>query len=101
MQLDGGASSDPNGGVTAALIMASDPDGKFVIVDDELQLAAGLDFEGSDSHSVTVRVTDGGGNTYDEVFVIGVGDVNEAPTDIALDNDTVAEIGRTARRERV
>ncbi len=85
------SATDPDPGDTASFSILADPDGKFVIAGDELQLAAGLDFEASGSHSVTVRVTDGGGNSYDEVFVIGVGDVNEAPTGIALDNASVDE----------
>ena len=47
---------------------------------DELILSDGtLDFEGQSSYSVTVRVTDGGGNSYDETLTVGVNDLNEAP----------------------
>jgi Ca2+-binding RTX toxin-like protein len=39
-----------------------------------------LNHEAATSHSVTVRVTDSGGLTRDEVFVVSVTNVNEAPT---------------------
>lgn len=42
-----------------------------------------LDYESATSHSVTVRVTDSGGLTYDETFTITVTNVNEAPTETA------------------
>jgi len=38
-----------------------------------------LNFESATSHSITVRATDQGGLTYDELFTISVTDVNEAP----------------------
>ena len=50
-----------------------------------------LNFETATSHSVKVRVTDGGGLTFDKTFNIGVTDVDEAPTNIALSGDTVVE----------
>ena len=72
--------------------IVSDPDSKFTIDGDELKLAAGVDYETSTSHSVTIEVTDGGGNTYQETFSVGVTDVDDtAATDIALSNSSVAE----------
>ena len=50
-----------------------------------------LNYEASTSHSITVRVTDSGGLTYDKTFSIGVSNVNEAPTNITLTGNTVAE----------
>lgn len=48
---------------------------------DELVIDDGaLDFESQSSYSVTVRVTDSGGNTYDETLSISVNDLNDAPT---------------------
>ncbi len=55
---------------------------------DELILTDGvLDFETKPSYSVTVRVTDSGGLTYDETLTITVNDINEAPT-VTLTNLT-------------
>jgi hypothetical protein len=50
-----------------------------------------LNYEAASSHSVTVRETDSGGLTYDEAFTINLTNVNEAPTDLALSANTVAE----------
>ena len=50
-----------------------------------------LDYESATSHSVTVRVTDAGGLTYDETFAINLTNVNEVPTDLSLSANSVAE----------
>ena len=56
-----------------------------------LRATNSFDYEGTNSYSVTVRVTDGGSLPYEETFTINVTDVNEAPTDISLSNASVAE----------
>ncbi len=59
---------------------------------DELILTDGvLDFETQSSYSVIVRVTDSGGNTYDETLTVNVNDLNETPTDIAPNSFAVDE----------
>ncbi len=59
---------------------------------DELILTNGiLDFETKPSYSVTVRVTDSGGLTYDETLTVTVNDLNETPTDIAPNSFAVDE----------
>src|SRR6185295_16001380 len=50
-----------------------------------------LDFETAASHTVTVRVTDQGGLTFDKNFTIEVKNVHEGPTDETLDGGSVAE----------
>ena len=65
--------------------------GRFAIDGSNIVVAGALDNESATSHQVTVRVTDSAGNTYDEVFTINVTNGNEAPTDLALSADTVAE----------
>jgi VCBS repeat-containing protein len=51
-----------------------------------------LDYESATNHNVTVRVTDSGGLTYDETFMITLINVNEAPTGtnatVAINEDT-------------
>lgn len=51
-----------------------------------------LDYESATNHTVTVRVTDRGGLTYDETFTINLTNVNEAPTGadttITINKDT-------------
>ena len=68
-------------------------DGRFEVVGGQLKLAAGqsLDFEAASTVSVDVTATDKGGLSRTETFVIGVNDVNEVPTDIALSKATVNE----------
>jgi uncharacterized protein YaiE (UPF0345 family) len=39
---------------------------------DELQVAGALDYETQNSYSITIRTTDSGGLTYDEVFTINL-----------------------------
>ncbi|MCA9120282.1 MAG: cadherin domain-containing protein [Planctomycetaceae bacterium] len=63
----------------------------FTIVNDELQVAAAVDFETQSSYSVLVRSTDQGGLSVDQILTIVVTDVNEAPTAVALSNSTVQE----------
>ena len=65
----------------------------FDITGNKLQVRSGvdLDHETQDSYSVRVRTTDSGGLTLDRVFMIHVDDVNEAPTDIGLSSNAIAE----------
>ncbi|MGE0468789.1 MAG: cadherin domain-containing protein [Nitrospira sp.] len=59
----------------------------------EITVANGalLDYDTATNHSITVRVTDSGGLTYDETFTINLTNVNETPTDLSLSANTVAE----------
>src|SRR5690606_14029202 len=68
-------------------------DARFEVVGGQLKLKAGesLDFEAEPTGDVEGTVTDQGGLTRTETFTIGVTNVNEAPTALALDNLTVAE----------
>lgn len=52
---------------------------------------ANLNYEGEQSHQVTIRVTDSAGNAYNESFTVAVNNVNEAPTDISLSNAAINE----------
>ena len=45
----------------------------------DITLNGSLDFEVQGSYSVTVMVTDNGGPSFEKIFVLSVGDVNEAP----------------------
>ena len=68
-------------GDTASYSLIDDAGGRFAVSGGNLVVADGglLDFETSTSHSVTVRITDAHGLTYDEAFIIGVTNANEAP----------------------
>jgi hypothetical protein len=86
--------SDPDSAGASAFTLVSgtgDTDNaSFAIVGGELQTNAVLDFDTQETYTVRVQVSDGA-LSYEEAFTITATAVNEAPTDIALDNLTVAE----------
>ena len=88
---------DPDAGDTHAFSLVDNAGGRFKIVGSDVQVAAGaqFDFEGASSHTITVRVTDAAGLFHDKSFTIDVVDMNEAPTDVALSANTVAETAAT------
>ncbi|NNE00497.1 MAG: cadherin repeat domain-containing protein [Pirellulaceae bacterium] len=83
---------DPDSGDTH---LWSVDDGRFEIVGTHLKLKTGesLDKESEPTVNLTVTATDQGGTglAFNEAFVITVDNVNEAPTDITLDNTSVNE----------
>jgi Ca2+-binding RTX toxin-like protein len=66
-----------------------DDNGSFFLFGWLLMKPGGFDFETQSSYAIRIRVSDQVG-FFEQGFVIHVTDVNEAPTDIALSNDTVA-----------
>lgn len=90
-------------GATVALLTAIDEDAgdthvfslvsgsHFEVVGDALRVAAPLDYELSSQHSLTLRVEDAGGLVFERALTVDVSDVNEAPTDITLSANQVAE----------
>lgn len=68
-------------------------DDRFEIVNGKLQLKPGiaLDHEEAAQIEVDVTVTDAGGATLTERFIVDVQNVNEGPTGLALDNSVVTE----------
>ena len=82
--------TDPEADAITYTITAGGSD--FNLDGTTLRATNAFDYEVANSYSVTVRVTDGGGLTYDETFTINVTDVNEAPTDITLSNASVARM---------
>ncbi|MBK9947788.1 MAG: DUF4347 domain-containing protein [Nitrospira sp.] len=76
--------TDPDTGDTKTYSFTDNAGGRFAInsATGQITVANGslLNYEAATSHSVTVRVTDSGGLTYDETFTINVTNVNEAPT---------------------
>ncbi|MEY9136510.1 Ca2+-binding RTX toxin-like protein [Bradyrhizobium diazoefficiens] len=73
------AGVDPDNGAVLTYSLTDDAEGRFSIdaTTGQIIVANGalLDYEAATSHSVTVRVTDQGGLTYDEVFALEVTDV--------------------------
>ncbi len=63
----------------------------FNISGNSLRVNNVLDFETKSSYSIRVRTTDAGGLSFEKVFTVTVNNVNEAPSDIALSANTIAE----------
>ncbi len=82
--------SDVDAGDTLTYSLTDGAGGRFAIDSStgEITVADGslLDYENAASHDITVRVTDSGGETYDETFTVNVGDVveNQTPTDLTF-----------------
>ena len=55
------------------------------------QTNASFNYEAKSSYSIRLRTTDSGGLFYEKAFTITITNVNDAPTDLALSNTTVAE----------
>jgi Bacterial Ig domain/Cadherin domain/RTX calcium-binding nonapeptide repeat (4 copies) len=103
------AAENQASGTTVGALSASDPDaadthsfslvsgtgsadnGSFAIVGSSLRTSEVFDFEAKNSYSIRVRATDNGLLTFEKQFTISVTNVNEAPTDIALSNSSLAE----------
>ncbi|SHE61227.1 PKD domain-containing protein, partial [Leeuwenhoekiella marinoflava] len=71
--------------------IGSDDNFAFSIAGNELRSAAVFDFDVQNSYSIRIRVTDAGGLTFEKPFTVTVDEVNESPSDILLDNSSVAE----------
>lgn len=63
----------------------------FQISDDQLLNEGNLNFETKSSYNIRIQTEDDNGDTFEKAFVIAINDVNEAPTDITLDNKSVNE----------
>ena len=78
------STTDPDAGDIHTYQLTDDAGGRFAIDTNTGQITVAnsslLDYESAMIHSVTVRVTDAGGLTYDETFTITVTNMNEAPT---------------------
>ncbi|MEI2769104.1 MAG: cadherin domain-containing protein [Nitrosomonas sp.] len=78
------SATDPDSGDTQSYSLTDTAGGRFAIDSStgEITVANGtlLNYEAAASHSVTVRVTDSGGLTYDETFTVNLTNVNESPT---------------------
>ncbi|MEL7103371.1 MAG: LamG-like jellyroll fold domain-containing protein, partial [Pseudomonadota bacterium] len=104
LELDGDTVSENDAGAVVGTLSSFDPDAgdsitytvsddRFEVVDGEVRLVDGvsLDHEEAASIELTVTATDSGGLSTEEAFSIDVTDVNEGPTDLALDGTSVSE----------
>jgi Ca2+-binding RTX toxin-like protein len=78
---------DQTDGFTYTIV--DDPDGKFAIDSNTIVVAGPLDYEAKTAHSVTVRVTDTAGATFDQTFSIAVANILEPPTVVPTPGDDV------------
>ena len=76
---------------TFTLISGAGDNHLFNISGTTLRANDSFNFEVKSSYSVTVRVADNDGASYDETFTISVTNVNEAATDITLSPSAIAE----------
>jgi VCBS repeat-containing protein len=76
--------TDPDAGDTKSYSLTDTAGGRFAINSSTGQItvldSSLLNYEAATNHNVTVRVTDSGGLTYDEMFTINLTNVNETPT---------------------
>ncbi len=91
--------TDPDAGDTKTYSLTDTAGGRFAINASTgvITVADGslLNYEAAASHSLTVRVTDSGGQSYTESFTINLTNVNEGPTDLSLSGSSVAENAAT------
>ncbi|GGA41024.1 cadherin domain-containing protein [Okeania sp. KiyG1] len=90
--------SDSDAGDTHTYELLNDANGRFALDGDQIVVADGskLDFESNETHNITVRTTDDGGESFEQRLTINVSNVDEtppnsAPTAVEIDNDTIAE----------
>jgi alpha-tubulin suppressor-like RCC1 family protein/Ca2+-binding RTX toxin-like protein len=86
-------SSDLNLGdsFTYELIAVDGDIGDFVIVGDELQIGAPLDYESAASRQLLIRSTDASGLSFEKWLSVNITDANEPPFNIHLDSSTISE----------
>ncbi len=63
----------------------------FAVSANELSSAQVFDFETESTYSIKLMVDDQNGSTYEQEFTIAVNDVNDAPSDIAMDITNIDE----------
>ena len=69
----------------------STDNGNFTIVGNTLRATNTFNFEVKNSYSIRVRTTDNLGLWFEKQFTIGINNLNDAPTNISLSNDSINE----------
>ncbi|MFN3761228.1 MAG: Ig-like domain-containing protein, partial [Algoriphagus aquaeductus] len=89
------SATDPDTGDTFTFTLApgtgADDNASFSISGNELRTSQVFDFSVKNSYSIRIRVTDSGNLIFEKVFVITVEELNVAPTDLLVSNNSVAE----------
>lgn len=71
--------------------VGSDDNAVFTIQGANVQLASKLNFEAKPFHTIRVRTTDAGGISIENVFLVNVTNVNEAPKTITISRSNIDE----------
>ena len=89
------STTDPDSGSSFTYTLVSgtgsSDNGVFNISNTKLLTSASFNYETKSSYSIRVRSTDQGGLYYEKVITVSVTDVNETPSNIIIDNASVAE----------
>jgi hypothetical protein len=77
---------DQTGGHTYGMVggIGADDNASFILVGNVIFANASFNYEAKSTYSIRVRSTDGDGNYSEEVLVISVNDINDAPSDVAI-----------------
>ncbi|XP_074662803.1 protocadherin Fat 4-like [Tubulanus polymorphus] len=85
---------DPDVGDKHTYTLKESAGGKFVISSTGIlktAVDANIDFETTATLTVTIESTDSGNLKYEKQFTVTIIDVNEAPSQLSIDNNTIAE----------
>ena len=63
----------------------------FIILNNQLRTNSNFDFETRQNYTIFVQTNDGNGGLLTKQFLLTVTDSNDAPTDIALSNNSISE----------
>ncbi len=72
--------------------VGSTDNASFTIDGNKLKTAVSFDHETKSSASIRVRVSDSAGTTYEKSLTLSITNVNEAPTNVSLSPDSIAEV---------
>ena len=87
------STDDPDGGstFTYSLTGTGNDNGNFVIIGNQLYTSTTFDYEKQAFYFINVTSRDNGGAEITEQIVIVIVDENDAPTDISISNNKIAE----------
>lgn len=63
----------------------------FLVIGNELRTNGTFNFEAKQLYVVNIQTNDGNNGLFSKQFIININDSNDAPTDIVLSNNTIAE----------
>ncbi|WP_166362084.1 calcium-binding protein [Pseudomonas akapageensis] len=89
------SATDPDNGDEQTFQLLDDANGRFVLVNNQLQVGNGslLDHESAVAHNIQVRATDSTGLSFDKTLTIGINNVNEQPSAVSLTSAGIYESG--------